>query len=233
MFQTVEDSESSDGVLLMWVVLFPDRVGCNQRFLDIQKQMSDRILAAQAESERIVAQCTPQLTRGEKSGQRNVHSEAIVKSGIHVSAHDGSRQECDNGSAPPGEVMSLTVNSPSLMLLKNLVKENEKRSPLGNEEATQTHELAARDAMDASAEVRSGEDGESDWTDKRLCSKGWLPIILEEEERIAQSVEGSKSATPQGSGTKDHSEIWTEVCNMTFLMNKTVGLCVVGQVVGA
>lgn len=197
--------------------MLPGPVGCNQRFLDIQKQMSDRILAAQSESERIIAQCTPELVV-EKSGQRNLLSESKARSGCSASAHDELRQERDNGSASPRDVMSLTVNSPSLMLLKNLVKEKERQSSLGNEEATLSQEHAKRDAMDMSAENRSCENGESEaWTGERLCSKGWLPIILEEDERIAQSMEGRKSATPQGSGAKDNSTLWSQVGIVTFL----------------
>ncbi|KAG0569523.1 hypothetical protein KC19_6G096700 [Ceratodon purpureus] len=182
-------------------------VGSNQRFQDIQKQMSDRIAAAQAESERIIAQCTPEL----KSGHRSSHIESISRSSGDVSGHDGSRQERDVGStSDPSDVnMSLTATSPSLMLLKNLVKEKERRSSLGYEDATQSQEPGPGDA---SAEERTCEDGESEaWTGERLCSKGWLPIILEEDERIAQSIEFRKSATPQGSGAKDYSSYLTQV----------------------
>jgi len=198
-------------------------VGCNQRFLDIQKQMSERILAAQAESERIIAQYTPEQSAGERSGQRNAHSDsskAKPQGGHSVAAlpHDGSRQERDGGSnaGSARDVMSLTVNSPSLMLLKNLVKEKERRSSLGHEDVSHgsQQEAVRMDATDASVQKR-GEDAESEaWVGERLCSKGWLPIILEEDERIAQSVDGGKSATPQGTGSGakfDYSTPWTQV----------------------
>lgn len=186
-------------------------VGCNQKFLDIQKQMSDRIQAAQADSERILDQFTPELTRGEKSGQRNLYSGSRDPSG-GLSAHEGFRQERGNSDASPGDVMSLTVNSTSLMFLKNLVKDKERQSSLGHEEATQRQVPAPGDAMDPSTAKRSCEDSESEeWTGERLCSKGWLPIILEEDERLAQSVEGAKRATPQGCGVKDYTKHWSQV----------------------
>ncbi|KAG0613301.1 hypothetical protein M758_6G092600 [Ceratodon purpureus] len=189
-------------------------VGSTQRFQEIQKQMSDRILAAQAESERIIAQCTPEQTKGEKSGYSNLHSESAGRSDGDVSAHDESSQEHDIGSSSDlrDVYTSLSVNPTSLTLLKNLVKEKERQSSLGNEGMTETQNPGARDGLDPSAREKACEDDESEaWTGEKLCSKGWLPIILEEDERIAQSIEGRKSATPQGSGARDHSIYLTQV----------------------
>ena len=191
----------------------------NQRFQDIQKQMTDRILAAQAESDRIIAQCTPELAKG---SHRILHGESKAKFCGSINAQDGSRPERDNGSGSPRDVMSLTVNSPSLMLLKNLVKEKERRASLGNEELTPSLEAAAQNATDASVGERSCEDGDSD----RLCSKGWLPIIMEGDERIAQSVEVAKVATPQGSGAKsDYPKFWTQVEIVTIFLGEWISLC--------
>lgn len=188
-------------------------VACNQRFLDIQKQMSDRILAAQAESERIIAQYTPELTSEEKTAQRTAHNERAQSKprSIAQPANDGA----SGSSAPsPGDVMSLTSNSPSLMLLKNLVKEKERRASLGPETGSHSEEPARTDAMDASVQGRGeGEESEA-WVGEGLCSKGWLPIILEEDERIAQSVEAGHSSTPPGSGSVaklDYSGSWALV----------------------
>lgn len=179
----------------------------NQRFQDIQKLMNDRILAAQAESDRIIAQYRPEQAVGERSGQRNTQCDLKVKPCGNSSATESQKQDRDNGSTSPCEVMSLTSNSASLLLLKNLVKEKERRLSLSAEEETLRPET---NAINPSAPVR--EDPESDdWMGEKLCSKGWLPIIPEEDERIAQSVEVTKSVTPQGSSDKDHSMFWTQV----------------------
>ena len=184
--------------------MFSGLTASNQKFEDIQKEMTDRILAAQAESQRIIAKSTPEVIGVEKSDQLDLHGDLKVKSGSSLSSHDGSIVGRDNCRASPHDVMSLTLNSRSLMLLKNLVKERERQSSMGLESG-------ACD-VDVSVGKKSCEDDESEaWTGERLCSKGWLPIILEEDERIAQSMEGTMSATPQGSGAKDYSKLCTQV----------------------
>lgn len=206
-------------------MVVPGALG-SQRFQDIHKQISDRITFAQAETNRINARHTPE----EK--ERKSPLDSKQKSGGN--RHEGSRQDGENASASPRDMNSLTIKSPSLQLLKNLVKDKERQNSLGQDETTQNE---AMNGVTTTPIMDKEESKVAKWNEENLCSKGWLPIILEGDERIAQSMEGLKgvkiehpvknqensslpstSNTPESSG-QDYSTFWSREVSPEGMMH--------------